>query len=445
MILQNWWFTTLMGVRSPMCPPLTGKQQCDVLVIGGGAAGLAAALRSAQSGAKTILLERNICGGGTTGKSAGFLTPDSELELHQLLRRFGPTGARHLWGAATSGVEIMRSAIENFSINCDWQQQDSLYVSRDRSTWKDVQDEYHTRKKLDYPATLHPVENLGDSLDSQNYTGGVQYPGTYSVNPLLYAQGIKRGLLGLNVRIYEASTVTRIKEHTVHTDLGSVTAEHILFCSDKPDPQITPFAANVYHAQTFLAVSEPLGDKLVARMFPRGTLQCWDSDMIYTYYRLTGDGRLLVGGGSMLTTFAKSDVTTPSVISGVIDKWRQHFPYLKSVDFIQYWPGRIDMTRDLLPTITREKQRPWIHYVLGCVGLPWASFCGDFVARHALDHERENDKQFYRYFSPKRGFLLPIWLEKIFGKQIIFSMNTAYAKFYQSDKDVQVNASEEDF
>ena len=172
---------------------------------------------------------------------------------------------------------------------------------------------------------------------------------------------------------------------------------------------------------------------------------CWDTKLVYTYYRLTGDKRLLVGGGSALTTFTPFYVNSSYVIDSVIKDLRKRFPVLDHIEFIQYWPGRIDMTRDLLPTITRDEKRPWIHYVLGCVGLPWASFCGDFAARHALDREREKDKRFYRYFSPKRKFLLPIWLEKLVGKQLVFSLNTAYAKFYQSDRDAVVDAVEDDF
>jgi len=87
-----------------MAPPLRKDIKTDVLIIGGGAAGLAAALELSKNKVKTVLLERNICGGSSTGKSAGFLTPDSELELDQLLRRFGKKGgARSLGGRCGRG------------------------------------------------------------------------------------------------------------------------------------------------------------------------------------------------------------------------------------------------------------------------------------------------------------------------------------------------------
>lgn len=445
MILQNWWFTTLMGVKSPMAPPLRGEKKTDVVVIGGGTAGLSAALRLSQAGVKTVLLESNVCGGSTTGKSAGFLTPDSELELHQILRRFGVEAAKRLWAVPCRGVDIIRGAVKRYDFDCDLVEQDCLYLSKTKRQWLDVQNEHKTRTELGLQSELYDAERLPQAMGSQGFSGGVRYSGTYTLNPLLYSQGVKRGLLDDGVMIHEASRVNKIEGHTVYTDLGSVTADEIILCADKTTSSLTSYSWNVYHAQTFLAVSEPLSQKDIERLFPTGTLQCWDSDLIYSYWRLTADGRLLLGGGSLLTAFARKDVTTPSVIESVIARWRRHYPDMDHIQFIQYWPGRIDMTRDLLPTIVRDRKYQWIHHVMGCVGLPWASFCGDFCARHVLNKERESDKYYYRYFSPKRGFLIPLWVEKIVGKQLMFSMNTAWAKFHQNDKGETVDVGKEDF
>ncbi len=433
MILQNWWYTTLMGIKEPVQPPLAGHVKADVLIIGGGAAGLAAALRLMDQGTDVVLLERNICGGSSTGKSAGFLTPDSELDLSQLVRRFGPQGARDLWEVATTGVEIMTSVVKQHSIQCDLVRQDSLFVSNGAAGWKAVQEEAECRKLLGFPCVLYSADEIPSILGSQSYSGAVRYADTFAINPLLYAQGVKQLLMKNGVRIYEAAEVRAIEGRTARTHLGSVTAKEIIFCADKLTPALTTYSWSVYHAQTFLAVSEPLEETDISAMFPEQPLQCWDSDLIYTYYRLTGDRRLLVGGGSLATTYSSNDVTAPRVIDRIIRQLKEKFPCIRHVEFIQYWPGRIDMTRDLLPTVLRDERRPWIHYVLGCVGLPWASFCGDFAARHVLDDVGCDDHKYYRYFSIDRGFLLPVWLEKIVGKEPVFAVNNAWATYYQVD------------
>lgn len=445
MILQNWWYTTLLGLPEPMAPPLSDDIEADVVVVGAGMAGIAAALRLMSADRRVVVLERNIFGGSSTGKSAGFLTPDSELELAQLVRRFGPEGAKDLWRAPVRGIELMVSTAQRYAFDCELVKQDSLFLGNGSSGCEAVREEVEARETLGFPSTPYDREALPGVLGSARYAGGVRYTDTWGVNPLRFAQRAKRVLLDHGVRIYEGTEVVAIDGHSVRTHLGSVRAGEIIFCADKLSPAVTRFARNVYHAQTFLSVSEPLGDHDVDALFPNEPLQCWDSDLVYTYFRLTGDGRLLVGGGSALTTFALHAVTSPAVIGRVLRRFKSKFPCIEHVKFVQYWPGFIDTTRDLLPTVLKDEAAPWVHYVLGCVGLPWAAFCGDFVARHVIDTGSCDDHQYYRYFTVNRPFFLPLWAQRIVSKPLLFSLNNAFAKYYQVDRGKDVPRRRDNF
>jgi len=446
MIEQNWWYTSLLSVDRPLQPPLSGHTEADVVVIGAGMAGLSAALRLSGTGRKVVLLERNICGGSSTGRSAGFLTPDSELELSQVLRRFGADRARDLWDAPVRGIELITGTVREHAIECDLLVQDSLFLGNDRAGWRDAQAEVAARTQLGYPQQLYPASDLPTVLGSQAYAGGIRYPGTYGISALLYAQGVKQVLLDAGVHVHESTDVLRLDGHSVHTHLGSVTAEDIIFCIDKPSPALTPHSRNVFHAQTFLAITEPLGDAELRLLFPSGDpLQCWDSDLVYSYFRLTGDHRLLLGGGSAATTFALHYINTPRVIDRVIRRFKRKFPFLADLEFVQYWPGLIDTTRDLLPTVMRDPDAPWVHWVLGCVGLPWAAFCGDLAARAVLGTADDDTRRYYQYFGAGRPFLLPLWLEPVLGKPLVFSLNNGWAKYYQRDRRPRVGSRSAEF
>ncbi len=433
MLLQNWWYTTLIGTKRPIQPPLKDDLKCDVLIIGGGAAGLASAARLVGTGKKVVLLERNICGGSSTGRSAGFLTPDSELELSQLIRRFGATGAKDLWAVPVRGIERMISLIRSSGTECDLQRQDSLFLGKGSGGVRAVQDEDETRRSLGYESQVYSSGELASVIGSNGYSAAVRYKDTYGVDGLRYAQGIKGMLIDGGVSIFESSSVIAFSGHTARTHMGSVTADQVIFCADKLGPDLNPYSWNVYHEQTFLSITEPLSGTEQASLFPAEPFQCWDSDLMYSYYRLTGTKRLLLGGGSLLTTYARNDSTTSGVIGRVVSGFRKMFPALKSVRFMQYWSGRIDMTRDLLPTVLKEPDSPWVHRVLGCVGLPWATFCGDFVARQVLAEKETGDEKYYGYFDVNRKFLVPIWLERMIGKRLAFPLNNAWAKYYQKD------------
>jgi gamma-glutamylputrescine oxidase len=102
MVNQNCWITTLLVKEHKYCPPLTKAIKCDVLIVGGGFSGVSAAAEFLRKGLSVVLIEKNTVGGSSSGRSAGFLTPDSELELHQLVCRYGASSRRDL-GRPRSG------------------------------------------------------------------------------------------------------------------------------------------------------------------------------------------------------------------------------------------------------------------------------------------------------------------------------------------------------
>lgn len=432
MILQNWWYTTLLSADTTPQPPLREKVEFEVAVVGGGMAGLHAALELAKAKKSVVLLERNVCGGSTTGKSAGFLTPDSELDLGKMVRRYGLKDAKLVWKMAEDGVALIVKSIKEFNIDCDLIEQDSLYLGLGKSGKKVVLEEAMARRAMGFDYKLHDSRKELRSVNTgRGYVAGLQYGGTFGINPLLYAQGLKAQLLKMGVKIYESTEVLSIEKNVARTHLGSVRAKNFIVCIDKMKKSFSPLADKLYHAQTFLSVSEPLEEEDVAAVFPGKEVMCWDTKLVYTYYRLTGDRRILLGGGSALSTFAPVDITSPKIIQHVIKEFKKHFPRFKHVDFIQYWPGRIDTTKDIMPIVDTLPDAKHVQYVLGCVGLPWAAWCGSYAARRLID--KSLCYPYCRFLSVDRSFFLPGWFQKIFGKMLAFSLGAAHAKYLKKE------------
>jgi gamma-glutamylputrescine oxidase len=314
-------------------------------------------------------------------------------------------------------------------------EQDSLFLGLGKGGGHAVAEERECRESVGFTdQRVYDESQLKGILGAQDYTAGIRYGGTYGINPLATLQGLKNLVVENGMQVYESTEMDRLEDHTAYTHAGSVTADHIIIAIDKLSNTISPLADQAFHAQTFLSVTEPLTDKEVRILFPAGEqMQCWDSKLVYSYFRLTGDNRLLLGGGSPITTFLKDAYNNPGVINRVIKDFRSHFPELKDLSFIQFWPGQIDATRDLLPVIARPPEHPHIRFILGCVGIPWATFCGSFTARNVLGEADEDYDKYFNYFSNLRHFALPSGLGAVIGKPLLFSLANSWAKFYQVD------------
>jgi len=77
--------------------------------------------------------------------------------------------------------------------------------------------------------------------------------------------------------------------------------------------------------------------------------------------------------------------------------------------------------------------------------LPWASFCGNFLAECVLGTNVPEQKKYFEYFSSRRPFAFPVWIEKVFGKPVLFSLDNYWAKYHQIDIKDKMQYDKKDF
>ncbi len=430
MILDNWLYADLLNTKTDFCEPLKKNIKCDVLVVGGGMAGLHAALRLINNGKNVVLLEKSICGGSSSGKSAGFLTPSTESDLSNIIDYYGTEQAKFLYNIPKVGMNLIVSTAKKYKLNCDLQKQDSLYLAISKSHLEFVKEEAESYKELGFKAKFYDGKKILSIHPGNGYYGGLSYSGTYGLNSLAYVQELKNTLVKKGVKVYEGSEVHKITGNTAKTHLGSVKAKNIIVCIDKMTSEFDKdFSKKYYHIQSYLTISEPLSKKEIKSLFPKQKFMCWDTRHIYTHYRIMGDDRLLVGGGSFLTTYYPKHYNSPFVINMVINDFKRRFPSLKDVKFSQYWNGLIDVTKDLTPIVDFDPKNKYVQYVLGCAGLPFASFCGDYAAQRILGtHAKEYEKHL-RY---DREFFISEALQNFLGKPLSFMISHLHALIYPS-------------
>lgn len=107
---------------------------------------------------------------------------------------------------------------------------------------------------------------------------------------------MKHYLQKKGVEVYEYTTLQSYTHNYIKTSRGHIHCNHIIFSMGKVSPKVhNDFAKDTYGIQNFITMSEPLDDEIVNQLFPQGKLMCWDTKLAFTYFRLTGDNRLVLG------------------------------------------------------------------------------------------------------------------------------------------------------
>jgi len=391
----------------------------DIVIVGGGMAGLSAAQNFRERGRSVVLLEKNYCGAGASGKSSGFITPDSEYNLTHFNHLFGPDNAKKLWGFVCSGVEFIRNNIKKYDLYCDYQEQDCLITAHEKRDLSQIKTDHETRLKLGYESTFYESDELGKILGSKKYCNAMRYSGTFGINTYLYCQAMKEILEKQNVQIFEETPVIQINTNNVQTPTATIQADKIIVCVDRFAPNLNKLTQDIYHAQTFLMMSAPLRETEIKKIFPEKNLMVWDTDLIYQYYRITPDNRFMIGGSNLLSIFwGKEQHNNRCMFKKLQNYTKKKFPDV-SINFEYFWPGLIGVSKDILPIADYDKTSPNIYYISGAAGLPWAAALGRYAAEKIIDGKTGFDT----FFSRTRKFPVGNTLGRIMGKRATFAVS----------------------
>ena len=406
-------------------PSLAGAVSADVVVVGGGMMGLMCARTLLARGQRVCLLEAETCGSGASGRSSGLITPDSELEFQDLLRQFGSEEGPRLWEFASGGVEAIRQAVLQDQIDCDMQVQDALYVAGTPGGAEVISSEYAARQAFGYPGTLYSRESLPAILGSTTYFSALRFGETFGIDGYGACTGLRQRLLDAGGRVYERSPVTRILDTGVETPEGSVQAPAVVLCADRFLPALGLARREVYHAQTFLAITERLSSSDIDRIFLRDPLMVWETAIAYKYFRLTGQQRLLIGGGTLVSTYSRHEKHRPErVVRRMTRYLDERFPGLR-VKFTACWPGLIGISKDFAPIVGHHPRYSSVVFAAAAAGLPWAAALGHYLAEKVLDGRAELDA----VLSVDRRFPVGPHLQTVLGAPSAFAISHGILKF----------------
>jgi len=358
---------------------LRGDSEADVCIVGGGFTGVSAALHLSQLGYKVILLEARKIGWGASGRNGGHVGTGQRKGQQELETALGEEVAHTLWDYGLEAVDLVRTLCQQHRIECDLKQ-GILHVAARATHVDDLKREVsHLNSAYGYEDMRYVDRaETAEMLGSEKFYGGQLDSGSLHLHPLNFVLGLAEAAKAAGARIFENSCVSGISTGTVNvvkTSKGSVRAKYlVLGCNGYLERLNGSMATKIMPINNFMLATEPLSESL-AKSLIRDDVAVQDSLFVISYWKLSGDNRLLFGGGENYTR------RFPTDIKSFVRKYMLRvYPQLGGTRIDFGWGGTLAVTMNRLPSFGRLDENVLYAQGYSGHGVPTATMAGKLLA-----------------------------------------------------------------
>lgn len=344
----------------------------DVLIIGGGIAGLLCAWSLQRAGVDCLLIEQNRIMGGVSGRTTAKLTAQHGLIYDKLLKKYGPEKAKLYWQANRDGVTALKKLAQG--ADCDFETQSS-YLYATGSTEK-LEAELAACQQLGIPAQWESKLPLPFPV-----TGAICFPDQGQFHPLKLAAHIASSL-----PIYENTKALAFLDNRVQTPKGDITAKKIIVTTHFPMlNKHGAFFLKLYQQRSYVIALEKAGQ--VDGMY---------LDVAENGLSIRSAGKwLLLGGGGHRTGKQGLNWKLPEAVAA------KYYPHAK---IVARWATQDCMSLDGMPYIgLYSEATPDLYVATGFQ--KWGMSSSMVAASILTDLVRGKENPYASLFSPQRSML----------------------------------------
>jgi glycine/D-amino acid oxidase-like deaminating enzyme len=352
-------------------PILSGSLAADVAIVGGGMTGALVAHAFASAGISSVLLEGSLVGRGSTAASSALLLQEPDLELTQLIRRYGVRRAKRIWQLSHESVRQLVALLTQLRIGCDLRMCDAVYYTTAAESVERLQRECALRTRHGFPSKwLGPVALR--RLTGISGHGAIRTRGSARFDPYRACVGMVRAAVRAGARVFERSRVhhiyTKGNQVRVHTRDGVINADRVVIATGYATPQFRPLTGRFRMYRTYVLGTAPLS--IVQRNhLGLADVLVWDTERPYHYARWVPGHRLLLGGSDRLV---RPRQKRAPLFAAATQELRAYFeaqlPILAELETPLAWEGLFAITSDSLPYIGPHRHYPRHWFALGYGG-----------------------------------------------------------------------------
>lgn len=360
-------------VPDDLQPALRENLKVDVIVVGGGFAGLCSALELAGAGASVALIEREFCGFGASGRNAGYLAGALGIEYDLFLSKVGDQTGRGIIAYYDSAVRYVEGKFNEHGIDCDYVQSGVLrcgvHASQEENVRASMDAGHRLGRKTEFldSAALR-ARGIPPAFLFAEYDplGGTLHPGKY-------VMGLRQAALKAGIRIFEQTPMMSYSDGanvTVRTPHGALTAPAMIMATNAYTPQNGLLERKAAPIQVSAIETEVLSPQQLGALGWPNREGIVTAHYSMESFRLTAANTALVTTKKLRYPYGSRTPNQPNydAYAALRQTLHDRLPMLGPIAMKACWSGYVSMAGDALPVIGAAGTNRNVHYAAGCSG-----------------------------------------------------------------------------
>ncbi|ADL44532.1 NAD(P)/FAD-dependent oxidoreductase [Micromonospora aurantiaca (nom. illeg.)] len=344
--------------RPDPLPPLTGTHTADLLVVGGGYAGLWTALlaKEADPDRDVLLVDAGTCGWAASGRNGGFCAASLTHGLANGVERF-PGEIGELERLGRENLDAIAATVAKYDIDCDFERTGELAVAVEPYQLDGLAADAELARRYGHDVRLLDRDEVRAEVASPTYLGGMWDRDRVALlDPAKLAWGLRRAALDLGVRVHEHTRVTGLASDGAGLRAttaggadaapGAVRARQVVLATNAFPPLLRRLRSWIVPVYDYALMTEPLTGAQRDAIGWRHRQGLADTGNQFHYYRLTADNRILFGGYDAVYHYGNRVAPVLEQREATFTTLASHFfatfPQLDGLRFSHRWGGVVD-------------------------------------------------------------------------------------------------------
>ncbi len=348
---------------------LQNDLETEVLVIGGGIAGLTTAYLLSRSGKQVTLVEDGLLGSGETGRTTAHLTSALDDRYYYLEETFGAESAKLAAESHQAAIRLIEEIFRKENIDCSFRPVDGYLFTHPSDDPANLDKEFEATQKAGLQTTL---ENATPGIAEGNSLRSIRFRNQAQFHILRYLEGLAKAIVNNGGHIYTETHAEGVTGKGAKANGYQISAQYIVVATNSPINNIVTMHTKQHAYRTYV-----IGCKI-----KKGTLPYvlwWDSGdsnspwvaKPYHYVRLEpfddNYDLLISGGEDHKTGQADAEKLPEAHRYELLENWtRQHFPEAGEVSY--RWSGQVMEPVDGLGYMGKNPGDDTIYIITGDSG-----------------------------------------------------------------------------